>query len=99
MHRQLLGTTAVGLAFEVADLTLLQGWADWHRLRMVVELNHWAADSECEEVVVVYAKNNCSRRWHLWRSLDSVIVQPLLGKNTRFPSVAEAIEAISLTLR
>jgi hypothetical protein len=38
-----------GLSFEVADLILLQSWAEFHDLRMVVELDHCGADGEYEE--------------------------------------------------
>ena len=97
MHRQppIGGTAPVGLAFEIADLSLLQGWAAAHGLRMVVELDHWVVGSEYEEIVVIYAKDNGVRRWHLWRSSDEVVVQPLIGRSSRFLSVAAAIEAIS----
>ena len=40
-----------GLAFEIADLMLLQGWADFHGVQMVVELDHCVEGEEYEEVV------------------------------------------------
>jgi hypothetical protein len=88
-------TAPVGLAFEIADLSLLQAWAASHGLRMVIELDHCVVGNEYEEIVVIYAKENGFRRWHLWRSSDEVVVQPLIGRSSRFFNVADAIEAIS----
>jgi hypothetical protein len=82
-----------GRAFEVADLLLLQSWAEFHELRMVVELDHHDADGEYEEVVAIYAKDS-RLRWLLWRSRETVI-QPLIGSRILCPSVAEAIEILS----
>ena len=66
-------------------------------MRMVVEIDHCVAGSEYEEIVVIYAKDSGFRRWHLWRSSDEVVVQPLIGRCSRFFSVADAIDAISLS--
>jgi hypothetical protein len=62
---------------------------------MVVELDHIGADGEYEEIVALYASDNGSRQWHLWRSPDDVVVQPIIGRCSRFRSVNAAIEAIS----
>ena len=43
-----------GLAFEIADLMLLQGWADFHDVQMVVELDHCVEGEEYEEVIAFY---------------------------------------------
>ena len=82
-----------GLAFEVADLILLQSWAEFHELRMVVELDHHDAEGEYEEVVAIYAKDN-RLRWLLWRS-GKIVIQPLIGGRVHCPSVAETIEILS----
>jgi len=86
-----------GLALEIADLILLQSWADFHGLRMVVELDHHDADGEYEEVVAIYAKDS-RLRWLLWRS-SGIVIQPLIGGRIHCPSVAEAIEILSPQLR
>ena len=83
-----------GLAFEVADLILLQSWAEFHDLRMVIELDHCGMDGEYEEMVAIYTKDGHLLRWLLWRT-DEIIVQPLIGRTVRCPSVAEAIEILS----
>ena len=79
-----------GLAFEVTDLILLRSWAAFHDLRVVIELDHCDPDGEYEEMAAIYA----DRGWLLWRAADEIIVQPLMGRRSRSPSVAEAIETI-----
>jgi hypothetical protein len=48
----------LGLAFEISDLMLLQGWAEFHNVHMVVELDHWVEGEEYEEVIAFYAKGS-----------------------------------------
>jgi hypothetical protein len=86
-----------GLAFEVADLILLQSWAEFHELRMNVELDYCDADGEYEEMVAIYAGGNHVVRWLLWRA-GEIIVQPMIGRRIRCPSVAKAIEILSSQL-
>ena len=83
-----------GLSFEVADLILLQGWAEFHDLRMVVELDHRGADGEYEEMVAIYAMDSNALRWLLWRT-DEIVIQPLIGRTIRCPSIADALEVLS----
>ena len=83
-----------GLAFEVADLILLQSWGAFHNLRIEIELDHCDADGEYEEMVAIYARDSHLLRWLLWRA-DEIIVQPLIGRRIHCHSVAEAIETIS----
>jgi hypothetical protein len=85
----------VGLAFEIADLLLLRGWADYHRLRMVVELDNAVAGEEYEEVVAFYDEACSLRRWNLWRSACDIVVQPLVGRARRYASVADALDGLS----
>jgi hypothetical protein len=95
MPRPLISRPApTGLAFEIGDLVLLKGWADFHGLQMVVELDHWVEGDEYEEVIAFYANKNRLRRWILWRSAEEVVVQPLIGRSLRFACVADAIESL-----
>jgi hypothetical protein len=87
----------IGLAFEIADLMLLQGWAKFHDIRMVVELDHWVEGEEYEEVVAFYAKDSSLRRGILWRSAKDIVVQPLIGRTCRFGSVAGALDSMFKT--
>ena len=84
----------MGLAFELADLVMVQGWSEFHELRMVVELDYTAEGEEYEEVVAFYAKDNALRRWILWRAPSEIVVQPLIGRSCRFSSVADALESL-----
>jgi hypothetical protein len=84
----------VGLAFEISDLLILQGWAEFHGVRMVVELDHWVEGEEYEEVVAFYAKDSAVRRWIIWRSAREIVVQALIGRTARFASVAEALNSL-----
>jgi hypothetical protein len=95
MHRPQISPNApTGLAFEIADLMLLQGWADFHEVQMTVELDHCVEGDEYEEVVAFYAKDSPLRRWILWRSADEIVVQPLIGRSCRFRSVVDALESL-----
>ena len=95
MHRPQLSPNApTGLAFEIADLMLLRGWADFHDVQMTVELDHCVEGDEYEEVVAFYARDSQLRRWILWRSSGEIIVQPLIGRSCRFVSVADALGSL-----
>jgi hypothetical protein len=66
MRRPFIGPAVpAGLAFEVADLILLQSWAAVHELRMVIELDRCVADGGYEEMVAPYARDNRLVRWLL----------------------------------
>ena len=91
---QLSSSAPTGLAFEIADLMLLQGWADFHDVQMTVELDHCVEGDEYEEVVAFYARDSQLRRWILWRSAGEIVVQPLIGRSSRFNSVADALETL-----
>ena len=98
MHRQFIEPAIpAGLAFEIADLIVLQSWAAFHELRMVVELDHCGEGGEFEEMVAIYGRGNHLLRWLLWRA-DEIVVQPVIGRRIQCPSVAEAIEILSRRL-
>jgi len=83
-----------GLAFEIPDLMLLQGWAEFHNVQMIVELDHCVEGEEYEEVVAFYSPDSRLRRWIMWRAATEVVVQPLIGRGCRFATVAEALESL-----
>jgi hypothetical protein len=84
----------MGLAFEIPDLLLLQGWAEFHNVQMVVELDHCVEGEEYEEVVAFYSKDSQLRRWIVWRAASQIVVQPLIGRSCRFASVADALDSL-----
>lgn len=83
-----------GFAFEIADLMLLQGWAEFHDVQMVVELDHCVEGEEYEEVVAFYTRDTSLRRWIVWRASSEIVVQPLIGRSCRFGTVADALETL-----
>ena len=92
MEMLLVPKPPIGLAFEIADLIILQGWAEFHNVRMVVELDNCVQDDVYEEVVAFYDADCSLRRWNLWRSTRGIVVQPLKGRTCHFGSVADALD-------
>ena len=83
-----------GLAFEIADLVLVSGWAAFHDFPMSVCLDHGAEDEEYEEVIAFRTEIRPLCRLIMWRNAEAVFIQPLLGKTQRHRSVAEALESL-----
>ena len=94
MAKLLLTDLPMGLAFDVADLLMVQGWSEYHDLRMVVELDYTAEGEEYEEVVALYPPHSAFRRWMMWRGVSDIVVQPMMGRAARFASVADALETL-----
>jgi hypothetical protein len=84
-----------GIAFEIADLLLIRGWADLHEYRMLVVLDHASDDEEYEEVIAFHRGNKPVCHLIMWRDAKSVTVQPLIGRRQRFASVAKALDNIA----
>jgi hypothetical protein len=94
---QLPGTTVkipTGLAFEIPDLLMLQGWADFHELRMAIDLDVCVEGDEYEELLGLYDKDRAFRRWMVWRSCDGIVVQPTMGRAMLFDYMADALETL-----
>jgi hypothetical protein len=83
-----------GLSFEVPDLLMLQGWADFHDLRMTIDLDVCADGDEYEELIGLYDKTRTFRRWMIWRSCEGIIVQPGMGRTMLFDVMADALETL-----
>ena len=94
MNRPALTALPMGLAFELADLVMVQGWSEYHDLRMVVELDYTAEGEEYEEVLALYPQASAFRRWMMWRGAGEIVVQPMMGRALRFASVADALDHI-----
>ena len=79
-----------GLAFDIPDLILANSWAELNDFRMAVRLDHGAEDEEYEEISAFH--NDVSLcNVIMWRNMDAVFVQPLVGKRQQYSSVAEAL--------
>ena len=87
-------TQPAGVAFEVSDLVMAQGWSVFHDLRLVVELDYCADGEEYEEVLAFYARDCAFRRWMIWRGARGIVVQPTMGRAACFASVADALERL-----
>ncbi len=83
-----------GLSFDIPDLLMLQGWADFHDLRMAIELDVCAEGDEYEELLGLYDKTRAFRRWMIWRSSDGIVVQPTMGRTMLFDFMADALEIL-----
>lgn len=91
---QVTPAAPMGIAFEIADLMLLQGWADFHGVQMIVELDHCVEGEEYEEVIAFYGRDSQLRRWIVWRAQQAIVVQPLIGRSCRYRSVADALDSL-----
>ena len=83
-----------GIAFEVPELLLLRGWAEFHNLRLVIELDVCAEGEEYEELLALYEPDGAFRRWMLWRSCDGIIVQPANGRTMLLDAMADVLEIL-----
>ncbi len=92
---QIHPTGLVGLSFSIAELTLVEAWAEAQGLQMVVRLDHGSDTEEFEEVLSFRTTWGRPRRTIIWRDQEAVYVQPLIGRTRRYPSVAEAIAALT----
>lgn len=83
-----------GIAFDIADLVLVQSWSACTGVRMGVRLDHGAEDEEYDEVIELHMASSSASRLIMWRNQTGVFVQPLLGRKQDFASVAEALDSI-----
>ena len=83
-----------GIAFEIADLVLMQSWAACTGTPVAVRLDHGAEDEEYEEVIELHTAGGSASRLIMWRNLTRVFVQPLLGRKQSFACVAEALDSL-----
>lgn len=86
--------TPTGLSFDIPDLLMLQGWANYHDLRMTIELDLCVDDDDYEELIGLYDANRAFRRWMIWRSCDGIVVQPAMKRTMLFDTMAEVLESL-----
>ena len=86
--------TPTGLSFEIPDLMMLKAWAEFHDLRMNIELDVCAERDEYEELVGLYDKTRAFRRWMLWRSCDGIVVQPAMGRTMVFDYMVDVLDIL-----
>jgi hypothetical protein len=83
-----------GLSFDVPDLLMLRGWAEFHELRMVIELDVYADGDEYEEFLGLYDKDRAFQRWMIWRSCEGIVVQPAMGRPMLFDFMGDALDLL-----
>jgi hypothetical protein len=83
-----------GFSFDIPDLVLLQGWSDFHNLRLAIDLDVCADGDEYEEFLGLYDRARAFRRWMIWRSSDGIVVQPAMGRAMLFDCMADALEIL-----
>nr|WP_294506101.1 hypothetical protein [uncultured Rhodopila sp.] len=86
--------TPTGLSFDIPDLLLVRAWADFHNLRMEIELDIAAGGDEYEELLNLSSRGSERRRWMIWRSRDGIVVQPMMGRKMMFDVMADALEVL-----
>lgn len=83
-----------GFSFDIPDLLMLRGWADFHDLRMAIDLDVCADGDEYEELLGLYDKGRTLRRWMIWRSCEGIVVQPAMGRPMLFDFMGDALEML-----
>lgn len=91
-YRQIRET--IGISFTVPELMILSAWAEFHQLRMVIELDTVVDGAAYEEVVALYAPGDLLRRWTLWRAREGVVVEPRRGAACHNTCMAELLEGL-----
>jgi hypothetical protein len=84
-----------GLAFEIADLILLQGWADSRGAYLTIHLDYGSDLEEYEEVLAVRSAAGLPGKWIIWRDVRAVMVRGRSGRVRRFRSVATALGVLA----
>jgi hypothetical protein len=83
-----------GLSFDSPDLLMLQAWADFHDLRMSIDLDVCTDGEEYEELLGIYDKDRDFRRWMLWRSCEGIVVQPTMERSMLFDFMDDVLEIL-----
>jgi hypothetical protein len=83
-----------GLSFEIPDLLMLRGWAEYHDLRMAIDLDVCVDADEYEELLGLYDRSCAFRRWMIWRSCDGIEVQPAMGRRMLFDRMADVLDVL-----
>ncbi len=84
-----------GIAFTVPELLILTAWAEFHEIRVVIELDYCISGAEYEEVVALYPRGSLLRQWTLWRARDAVMVVPMNGATFRADCISELLPQLS----
>lgn len=88
-------TSPSGLSFDIAELILIRSWAEAIDLRMTIHLDFAVDGNEYEEVLCFQSAGRPFYHWIMWRDAETVFVQPLMGRQRCYSSVADAVDAMA----
>lgn len=80
-----------GLAFDIPDLMMMRGWADYHNLPLTLSLDTVIDGAEYEEYVIIGDGQRC---WHLWRLADGIAVRSAGSKAVLFAEMPDALDLL-----
>lgn len=83
-----------GIAFTIPELLLVTAWAEFHNLRLSIELDWHVDQTEYEEVITLALPGRTSAHCLLWRATDGIVVQPMVGRAMRYGTISNALDAI-----
>ncbi len=97
MNRPLLSPRLPkGLAFDIADHVMASQWATLNGFPMKIDLSYGVGNEDYEEVMAFYLGTSAERLWCvIWRQVDCIVVQPLVGRASRFASVSDALNMLA----
>ncbi|HET6182913.1 MAG TPA: hypothetical protein VFA03_04895 [Acetobacteraceae bacterium] len=88
------GYHVAGISFSVPELMIMAGWAEYHGLRMVIELDTCVDGAAYEEVAAFYSPGLRLRRWSIWREPQAVVLERMSGPAVRAGGIEEILEQI-----
>jgi len=83
-----------GIAFTLPELLMLTAWAEFHSIRLVIELDNRIDDAEYEEVAALYPPGSPLRHWTLWRAPDAIVVEPMFGPEFREECISDVLQRV-----
>jgi hypothetical protein len=86
-----------GIAFSIPELLMLTAWAEFHGIRLVIELDNCIDGAVYEEVAALYPPGSPLRQWNLWRAPDAVVAEPMTGARLRAECISDLLQHLSPT--
>lgn len=84
----------VGVSFSVPELMIMSAWAEYHGLRVLIELDTCVDGAVYEEVAAFYSPGLALRRWSLWRAADALVLERLGAPPVRSPGISALLESL-----
>jgi hypothetical protein len=85
-----------GLSFDIPDHVKASRWATLHGYSLSIDLAYGLGSEEYEEVLTFSTEKPSRQLWCvMWRQVDCIIVQPVVGRASRFLSVSHALDALA----